>query len=547
MQVAAFLQDDQLHDLAKLLAPPLKEWLQRWAAYGGPGPAEQPPLVEAGRSAECSHAERDGETRGADNDEAPRQRRRVAKAAAEASPAERALDVLQALPPSAAASALAAVDCGLWTMLAALPRALHGAALQALCTAVPAGKLRLCLDFATHRDRFVPRSGAGALAPGLRSLGGLASLKAFDTTPTDLCEILRACSGLQALSSVAVRFTQGARLWPGFEREFAPLTCLRALDLQLYADSKESPPGNRHAALPLMLCGMLPRLQRLRCLGDVLVEGAPTPCARPACAPAALTWLDVGVMHLTDGAHLSTCSEQLGALACLRRLCLSACNLTGAGVAALAAALPPTPELTYLHFCSKQLQTDGLAALALIIGRAAALRSLDFTGTPLNNVGGSPLAAALAAATSLTGLRFEACKMGDAGTRALAAKVLPTLTKLRVLDLQHNNVPEDAGLALVAALKPLTALRRVALWGGGNVVPAVFYALKQNSKRLARGLYDPELAWDGDYREPLSDERWKSDEEERGPAEHDCDDDGAASEDADNYDDDDDVCEAPWA
>ena len=518
MQVSAFLQDDQLSELAKLLALSIKECLQRWAAYGGPGPARQPTLTEISRTAEAIHSADKDDIHGADEFESPRQRPRVVKAAAEVevSPtaAERALDILQALPPSAAASALAATGSGLWTMLAALPPALHGAALQALCTAVPTGKLRLRLDFATNRDRLVPRSGAGALAPGLRSLGGLASLKAFNTTPTDLCELLRACSGLQALSSVAVEFAEGARLWPGFEREFAPLTCLRALDLGTHeADHGLAPlPGGWHATLPFVLCGVLPSLQRLRWCGNV--TGTLAARTQSACTPAELTWLELRNLRLGDCERLHTCSAQLGGLSRLRRLCLSDCGFTSTGMAALAAALPPTPELTYFHFGSNShLRLDGLAAVAQIIERAAALRSMDVADVSLHQLGESHMAAALGAATDLTGLCFDGCSLGAAGMRALVTVALPSLSKLRVLEVQHDDMPKDVALALVAAVKHLTALRRVALWGCDSEYRAVRRVLKQFSGQLARSLYKSKHAWVGKG-EPSPDSRWKSDGED---------------------------------
>ena len=515
MQVAAFLHDEQLPKLARLLARPIRTWLQRWAAYGGPGPGRRFVQNDTRDTATASQAEQNRTV--AHGSEPPRQRQRVLDSAVDLSPnetaAERALDVLQAIPPSAAIAALAATRCGLGLMLAALRPELHSAALQAHCTAGPPGKLRLCIIFAADQGRCVSRSGVSVAATALRTLGRLTSFKACAITPTGVCDIMRACCGLKQLSRLTFHLLKGSRLWPGFEREFARLNHVRALSLEVDAIGPAAQLGERHELLPFILVGVLPGLERLRCR-DVFVDGAGTGSLLPACASTALTWLDIRGHTLGDCTALAACTEQLDGAARLRRLDVGYCGLTGNGAVALAAALPPLPELTYLSLCyNSKLGTGGLAAVAQIIGRAAALRSIDLSGMQLCHLQDTPLAAALAAATALTALTCTNAQLRDAGTLALAAEVLPSLTNLRMLDLQDNNITELAAEVLVASLKRLPAVRRVLLWGCGEME-----AISSTSRRLqgelnesARQLADEACCSDSAMRGAEASPTWSSD------------------------------------
>ena len=516
LQVAAFLQDSRLSELSELLAPHVRALLHPWAVYGGTTPHRNGDVQADCTAEDSTHARRSPAHRCSDIDSPPpRQRRRcgerVQRAAAasvlppfcaDASAAQRITDLLAALPPDAAAAALATQkspepDCldMLWVMLAALPPALHGTALRAHCTTQPSGALRLCLGAG---KRLPLSSGASTLPAALRSLRRLSRLTIWNSTTVELCELLRASSHLQRLTSLCVCPTRGAWLWPGFEREFAPLMHLRALQLCAHELADTSQPQERHAMLPFVLLGHLPRLERLSCGAQVHVQGGLGSVAPPMCAPTALTWLSLASVELGDCAALIASGARVSGLSSLRFLELSYSGLTDGGAAALAAALPPrVPELLHLVLTGNPpLHTDGQAALARIIARAPALRSLDLSAMSLAFEPGAPVTTAVAGLTALTSLSLQRADLGDSGARALAAEALPALVSLRSLDVQNNDLTAGALLALVAGLRHACRLRRV--WLRSTNVPQsreVLAALRARSSELARGAYYPESGW----------------------------------------------------
>lgn len=322
-QVAEFLQDDQLAKFADFLAVHVEGLLQR-----------------AGRSPSGSEAS-DGDS------------------AVEA----RALALLGAIAPHAAAAALQATPYSLADLLAALPPPLHGVALRAHCAGTTRGRpskgLHLWLNFRSAGPLSELCLTCSEIAPALRDLPSLTALTLTCDDAADLRDTLQACSGQQQLEVLERTLCEGARLWRDIECEFAPFSLLRSLFLHVRSADGASTRRRHGAPLPYLLMAALPALEVLSCIGDV----APTPPPwRAHTAPPQLR-LDA----LLGRPGLGHCGVDLSGLSRLRHLDLRECGLTAADVAALAAALPPLERLTRLSLACNGLGGDAHGAMAQLL------------------------------------------------------------------------------------------------------------------------------------------------------------------------------------
>lgn len=166
----------------------------------------------------------------------------------------------------------------------------------------------------------------------------------------------------------------------------------------------------------------------------------------------------------------------------LRVLELSACSLDDGALCALASAVVSSgARLRVLKLGLNAVGPRGCEALAPVVRAApASLQQLDLSDNPIGDGGVSALAAALTGSAApgphgaagaeeagggpaLEILRLSAAGLGADGARALAAVALPSLLRLRLLDLGFNLVGDDGAAEVARALADLPALRTLVL------------------------------------------------------------------------------------
>jgi Ran GTPase-activating protein (RanGAP) involved in mRNA processing and transport len=122
----------------------------------------------------------------------------------------------------------------------------------------------------------------------------------------------------------------------------------------------------------------------------------------------------------------------------------------------------PASRLRALTLSTCQMSVAGLVALATALTGNKTLEKLDVGSNAMGDEGAAALGRALDGNTALTELDLGSSEIGDAGAAELA-KGLRSCTALRALALSSNAIADEGGAALGESLRSLPALERLAL------------------------------------------------------------------------------------
>jgi Ran GTPase-activating protein (RanGAP) involved in mRNA processing and transport len=178
----------------------------------------------------------------------------------------------------------------------------------------------------------------------------------------------------------------------------------------------------------------------------------------------------------------------------LRGLCVSGCGITFTGASSLAVAVAHSNSLTNLRISDNPIRGEGALALAAplathgtltllyaskcalgdvgakAIARALAsskvLERLDLGDNGISDVGGKALANALLsnASSALLNLKLRNNQLGDGSAAAFANVLVNGTTRLEELCLFENAVGDVGAVALAAALRLNSSLKRISLY-----------------------------------------------------------------------------------
>eukprot|EP01050_Picozoa_sp_SAG11_P031884 SAG11_NODE_10101_length_855_cov_0.765873_1_plen_210_part_00 len=162
------------------------------------------------------------------------------------------------------------------------------------------------------------------------------------------------------------------------------------------------------------------------------------------------------------GARLA--ADVLPGLPHLHTLSLSGHGMTGVGVTALAAVLPPQMQFLQLwpHTAGAVGPEAGVAVARGLWPSAGTLRVLDLEKAGIGDRGAVALSELLHGGGQAVEIMWlNTNDIGDEGGRALVG-VLPRLTKLRLLDLiMGNKLSEEVEAAVRAAAAELPKLKKL--------------------------------------------------------------------------------------